>query len=66
MANPLKLEYMNLIPWKRGPKDEELGLDDDNISDSGSHYHHPIGIRPSCGSSYRLEFDFTAINWVPW
>ena len=33
----MKNEYINLLPWKRRKRDEELGLDDDNWSEAESH-----------------------------
>lgn len=42
MNNPFGMEYMHLLPWRRNGKgngDEEMGLEDDNMSECESHYH---------------------------
>ena len=54
MNNHIRLEHINLLPWRRlGGRehgDEELGLDDDNLSESESHFHDYNNPR---GSMYR-------------
>lgn len=50
--NPLRMEYMHLLPWRRSGKengDEEMGFDEDNFSECESHYHD-VNAR---GSVYR-------------
>ncbi len=40
--NNVRIEYMHLLPWRRFGKengDEEMGLEDDNLSESETHYN---------------------------
>lgn len=53
MANHMRLEYMNLLPWRRkGTGDDEMAMPDD-ISECGSTYHGHIHHRSSTPSTYR-------------
>ncbi|KAI9565330.1 Transient receptor potential channel pyrexia [Daphnia sinensis] len=68
MNNHIRMEYMHLLPWRRLVKengDEELGIDDDNLSESETHYHDVNNPRGSVYSKYSLnEGDLKLLGFI--